>query len=391
MEKEDKSSLNQGEHIKRKRAPGRILLPLASIFFCLLAGELVIRVFFWKETDTGHLKKQQQRIEVGKLIRPSSNPELFHELKPNLATTWLGKPVFTDNDGSCRIGVQSADEHQDKPPLKIALLGDSTSFGWGITYEDTYAEILRKNLENYFKTPVELRNYSVPGYNTHQELFCFKVRVSPWRPDLLILHYDHNDPDPTNIAPPNYMEPEYGDNFLRSSLIKFILRRARVMRNKRLRIFKEDDKEKPSKSLDLCKYSGALYENHLEELRELAAEAKALNIPVIAVIFDAWIPYVPDTNKDPHYRLLHAGLVEHLDKAGMHVLDLYPHYQKMMKDRGWKNLRPFWLSVHLGDCHPNAAGHAFIASKLFQYIASQEDLSELFSNSRHKNGSPPSF
>ncbi|MDY7030081.1 MAG: SGNH/GDSL hydrolase family protein [Spirochaetota bacterium] len=356
------------------RVRSRILLLVISLIFCCLAGEATVRIFFWRETDTLHLRSQQERMEIGALIRPSPDPELFYELKPGLAVPWLGATVHTDPSGSFRTSGAQDKTKTETPSIKIAVLGDSTSFGWGVDHAETYAEQLRKRLEKHFGRPVEVRNYSVPGYNTHQELACFRKRVAPWRPDLLILHYDHNDPDPTNIAHPGYMEPEYGDNCFRSAFVKLILRRTRAMKNRGLRIFRDEDPGNPDKSLDLCKYAGALYDRHLQELREMAEEADRRDIPVLAVIFDAWIPRVHDPAGDPHYRLLHQGLVEHLERSGFHTLDLYPRYQEMMWKRGWKNLRPFWLSVPLGDCHPNRAGHAFIASEIFRFIDLNEKL-----------------
>lgn len=374
MKKGTMRSPRRRNNARRRGWRNKMLLLSLSLLLGFFAGEAAVRIFFQRETDTLHLRKQQERIEIGALIRPSADPELFYELKPDLALPWLGVTVYTDPAGSFRTGGDRKETKTEGSPLKIALLGDSTSFGWGIEHADTYAEVLREKLEKHFGHPVELRNYSVPGYNTHQELACFRSLVAQWSPDLLILHYDHNDPDPTNIAPPCYMEPEYGDNFMRSSLVKFILRRVRTMKNKRLQVFRGEDPENPDRSLDLCKYGGALYDRHLEELREMAMEAGSLDIPVLAIIFDAWIPYVPDSSRDPHYRLLHEGLAEHLKRSGFHTLDLYPRYQELMRSRGWKNLSPFWLSVPLGDCHPNRAGHAFIASEIFRFITGRKEL-----------------
>lgn len=106
----------------------------------------------------------------------------------------------------------------------------------------------------------------------------------------------------------------------------------------------------------------------------MAEKADSLDISVLTIIFDACIPYVPDSTRDRHYRLLHEGLAEHLERSGFHTLDLYPRYQELMRSRGGKNLSPFWLSGPLADCHPNRAVHAFIASETFRFITGSQGL-----------------
>jgi hypothetical protein len=61
---------------------------------------------------------------------------------------------------------------------------------------------------------------------------------------------------------------------------------------------------------------------------------------------------------------------------GFHVLDLYPRYQKKMKMEGAVNLTGSWLSAQ--DCHPNPAGHEFIAECLVQCVTNTPALLHVF-------------
>ena len=60
---------------------------------------------------------------------------------------------------------------------------------------------------------------------------------------------------------------------------------------------------------------------------------------------------------------------------GYRVLDLYPLYQAVLRQRGWADLSPWWRSVKPLDGHPNAEGHRFIAQRLLDYILADAELS----------------
>ena len=49
-------------------------------------------------------------------------------------------------------------EEPADPAVRVALIGDSTAFGWGVEYESIYGEILRRELEKNLGAPVALRN-----------------------------------------------------------------------------------------------------------------------------------------------------------------------------------------------------------------------------------------
>lgn len=110
----------------------------------------------------------------------------------------------------------------------MAALGDSTAFGWGVEYEASFPEIFRQRMEALSGKSIELRNYAVPAYNSEQESRLFTQRVlRSYSPNLLILSYDHNDPEPAVGTFLGAAPPEYGDNPLHSTLGKYVLRKAR--------------------------------------------------------------------------------------------------------------------------------------------------------------------
>ena len=339
------------------------LLVLGSVALVTLATELAFRLYFHGTLSTPYLQEQIDHTWLGEFTRPSAQADLRYELKPDVDLNWGGVRLVTSSDGRRISPAHPAPLH---PALKVAILGDSSSFGWGVSYEDTYGEVLRQLLEQRLGRPVELRNFSVPGYNSQQERLCFETHVLPWKPDVVILHYDFNDADPIEGKPINYMAADYGDNPLHSVAIKWYRRGLQQRRINRVMWLTEEDPQHPTKVYRHYRCAGPLYDQHLRALAAIATEAVRHHIRVIAFVFNPWLQRQTDPTQDPFYTLLHQPIVHALQQDGYAVVDSYPLYQQVMADNGWDDLRPFWVLPT--DGHPNAAGHRFIARALFEHM-----------------------
>lgn len=359
---------------KKKNLASGILLAALSVLCSLLLAETYIRLLLKDHVDTELLKSSLERASIKSFIQPSENPQLYFELKPNLDIDFQGSSIVTDANGY-RISKKPQAEMQEGA-VRIAVLGDSTSFGWRVDYESSYPEKYSQQIEADTNVPIELRNYSVPGYNSKQELYLFLDKIIDYQPDLLILHYDHNDSEPTGFyQPPNYMLPEYGDNPLNSALIKFTVRQLKTFQNRNTLNFDKDQHQY------LAGYivGGPLYDEHLLALQELAVKTQSLNIPSVVVLFFAFVKVDKNFEESPHYVLLHKNLKVELEEMGFNVLDLYPSYQAKMQAMGWSNLSNWWISKEEPlDGHPNSAGHQFIADRLVEYTHQQATLMKIF-------------
>ena len=350
----------------RRQLTSNLLLLVGSVVLTGLAIECVARLALRGTLSTQYLQQQVDHTWLGEFTQPSAQAELLYELKPGVDVNSSGIRVMTARDGSRRISPT----HPTPPPnpaLKIAIIGDSTSFGWAVDYDETYGELLRQRLEERLQRPVELRNFSVPGYNSKQERLCFERSVLPWKPDLAILHYDFNDADPIEGKPLNYMAPTYGDNPLHSIAIKWALRSLQQRRINRAAWVPAEDPQHPTQVYRHYRAAGPLYDQHLRELETIAQEAAGAHIRLIAFIFNTWLERQADFAKDPFYTLLHQPLARALQSYGYAVMDGYPLYQGVMAENNWDNLMLLWVSPR--DAHPNPIGHMLIAQALFDYIA----------------------
>jgi hypothetical protein len=238
-----------------------------------------------------------------------------------------------------------------------------------VNYNESYPDQFRQRLEESLGIHIELRNYSVPAYNSQQEIRLFHTRVANFEPDLLILHHDLNDSLPRDEITRNVpLPPEYGDNALHSSLLKLLLRSVAMTRARR---HQEIDTAEHS-YVEQYIAAGPLYDAHLEALEGFAKELHELKLPTIVVLFHAFPGASPDFERDPIYADLLKPLSVKMSAMGYHVLDLYPAYQEWMHDRNLQDLRSLWISPT--DAHPNARGHRFIARQLARFTEQQPDI-----------------
>lgn len=355
-------------HPRRLEKP---LLVAGSVLVALVAAEVAVRVLLAPELDAERQQQRDDQTNLEALARASAHPELLYELRPGVDVMWAGSRVVTDAEG-VRVPPGAVAPPQNAP--RIALLGDSTAFGWRVDYAASYGDLLRRRLERWSGKPVALRNFSVPGYNSEHLKVVLRDRVLAWHPDLLVLHYDHNDSDadPFEARPAAYTAPEFGDNPLHSMLLKFLLRRLARSRTSDFTQMASPDGGEPDRFYRGYRYAGPQYEKHWQQLAAIARIAQEARLPVLVLIFDTWLERADEPAEDPFFTLLHQPARRRLAALGFTVLDVYEPAQALMAEHGWSDLSPTWLDR--SDGHPGKSGHEFLARVLFEKLTTTPEL-----------------
>jgi len=335
----------------------RALVVLVALALGALMLEGIVRIVWRDEVDTRTLREAVEARRIGALKRYAGDPVLYYELEPSLDTTFGGARVVTSPDGR-----RVAEDARGPPPadaVRLAVLGDSTCFGWKVPFEASYPERVRARLERAWERPVALGNFCVPGYNAIQDERVLTSRVLPWDPDLIVWHYDHNDVlEPLAEEAPIGMPPTHGDNVLGSALVKLVLRRVREARTRPLALDRD-----AHGVWNHYVTSGPLFDRHLEALARAGRACARAGVPVVLLLFDTATTDTPDG--DEHERRLHEPLREALAAAGFDVVDMLPARRARMRAEGRTELPELWLSPEPPlDVHPNAEGHGFIADVL---------------------------
>ncbi len=349
------------------------IITVAPLVCFVLCGELWVRVLHKQEVDTEALRAGLKANSIAAVVTNSDDAVLGFELIPGKVCEFKNA-IVAISGGGYRCSLHSATNRQAE--VRVAVLGDSTAFGWGVEYEASFPEVFRKRMEALSGRVIELRNYAVPAYNSEQESRLFTHRVlRSYPPDLVILGYDHNDPEPALNPLLGALPAEYGDNPIHSMLWKYVVRKGR-QRWTRWQTFGVNRHQFVKNMVGRFIVGGPLYDRHLEALRQIASEARKRNIPVVAVIHNPFVVFDPQYEGNPGYALLSGRISTNLSGMGYCVLDLYPRYQEKMKGEGVANLAGLWLSPL--DCHPNPAGHEFIAECLVQCVTNTPELMRVF-------------
>jgi lysophospholipase L1-like esterase len=98
-------------------------------------------------------------------------------------------------------GFRGPRHMRPKPPrsFRIAVLGDSVAFGYGVEEPQAFPRLMEKRLgEIVTERPVEVVNLAVGGYNPYNELELLKDLGATYEPDLVLVQFCINDlNDPT--------------------------------------------------------------------------------------------------------------------------------------------------------------------------------------------------
>lgn len=168
------------------------VLILISLGMVAVLLELGLRVVYHRSLD---FSMEMWKYAVA-LKQEVPNPNLRFVHRPNGHAFLMGHDVRTNSQG-----LRDYEYSLEKPPgvYRILLLGDSTTFGWGVAMNDTSAKILERDL-NQLHVPgyqrFEVINSGVGNYDTVQEVTYYKTRGRDFHPDMVILGYFINDPEP---------------------------------------------------------------------------------------------------------------------------------------------------------------------------------------------------
>lgn len=122
------------------------------------------------------------------LFRRSPDPILEYELVPGARRGHL-------RINSLGLRGEEVPPRPGEGVTRIAVLGDSETFGGHLLEAETFTRQLQRRLGEVAEgRAFEVLNGGVPGYNTIQEQRLLERTLLPLEPDLVLLRYSFNDP-----------------------------------------------------------------------------------------------------------------------------------------------------------------------------------------------------
>jgi lysophospholipase L1-like esterase len=331
-----------------RRLLARLTLLGSSLIFTLLILEFSLRLVFYHSKDFG-MEMWKYAVQ---LKQPVSNPDLSFVHVPNGHAFLMGVEVEINSQG-LRDHEYSFAKSSDV--YRIMMLGDSTTFGWGVPLGSSAPKLLERRLNGSRFSGIdrfEVINGGIGNYNTVQELAYYETFGKAFNPDLVILMFFINDPEPVPT------ERHYS-LARRSYLFAFVASRLdTLLRSIGIRPNWET-------------YYASLYDDDKPGFRACKrALANLATFPPSRRVMVALLPELRQINNDSYpFKAQHLTIKNLLAAEGVPVIDLIDG----LKDHGPEG----GLWVTSADDHPNAKANTLIANQLQGWI-----VRELFLNAR---------
>jgi lysophospholipase L1-like esterase len=329
-----------------------LLLAVTSVLLATLIAEGVFRLYLRHRSRAELVRVRHQtsvtRVEtcnLGDIIRLSSEPDLFYELKPNVRGHFCRGLVATNALGMRMTSLPSL----EKPTgvVRIVGLGDSYLFGQGVDDGQGYLEVLGE-APLAGGQRVETLNFGVPGYNAWMEGVVLATRARQYAPDVIVVGLTGNDWD----LPGFMLSRPYGDwghSFLLGALVERFRAPPAVVSTPRSRVderrYLTVPEEVPEAFRHMVGFDG--YRRALARMLEVATE---LGAPL--VLFSDCVSLEGRGGTSCTFRFAGGEYERVRDEVYNHPL---------------VSLCPWQLSdaqLIPGDGHPNAEGHRSLARQL---------------------------
>jgi hypothetical protein len=169
---------------RKRRSSRRYQRPAALVFGLLMAGAMVA-------CAEGALRLTG--------VRPAYQADLLGGWR--MLPEQKSQKVVSREGASFILSTNADGMRTARPPARqaltwrVAVLGDSTVFGWGADDGATVADGMQAVLDETLGAPVEVINAAQPGYSTVQTAYFFSEIVHNYKPDLAVLFlamHDHN-------------------------------------------------------------------------------------------------------------------------------------------------------------------------------------------------------
>ncbi|MGZ8404373.1 MAG: SGNH/GDSL hydrolase family protein [Nitrospira sp.] len=257
--------------------------------------------------------------------------------------------------------------------IRILGLGDSFTFGWGVSLETTYLKQLEKTLHQATGRTVETINTGVPGWGLNQYYICLKEFGMQFAPDIVVVGYFSDDltgPPVDKLGSPSNSQGAAdgqiqmrGGIFRHSRLFNFFTFLADQIkykkRSKRIPHLHDAGARRAEwannpdfliadPGHEITDKRSKILKDHLSRINSLATTHGASLIILL----------IPDSSQLFHPEFQHLNRVIHAtaNELGISFLDMTPIYEATERARS----NYFWPL----DGHTNEVGHRAIAEAL---------------------------
>lgn len=260
---------------------------------------------------------------------------LLWKAKPNLHFIDLREGPTRTNS----YGYFDTQHSLQKPAgvRRVAVLGDSITRGWGVHLDQRFSNLLEQRLNSEVSQPIEMINFSMPGYRLTQIYDVALEQVPAFHPDVYMVVL-------TDLC----MTPRWG-----SQIITLVEKSEDLKYDFLRQIVKESGLQKGD-SPSLADWKLGPY--RIPASRDILLRLKAHTEKEHAKLLVVLVPAAEDGYVvRRHFKGVHAAL----DGTGIPVVDLMDAFD----DTDVEAARTEWY-----DAHPGEIGHRLIADELYRAL-----------------------
>jgi len=320
--------------MRTRRWTGRLLLLACSAALWLGLAEL------WLRRSVGACGLTP--------FRDATLAGIPHELAPGRTTTYKGVAVRVNSLGF--RGPELAPPPDGTP--RVALVGDSFTFGNGCSEDETLTASLARELAARGR-PAQVVNCGVPAFNAQDVVALTKGRVLALRPQRVVYVLVANDVDesvkPGPIPPDAVIDP-CSEFPLHSALLQWLgIQTTGLLRATGLRNGGFVDKM-------LAEWRGGGGERLDASLGELAAACASAGARLTVAVY----PYMVRASRNP-LAPIEADALARCARRGIDAVALIDAFGKD------EDLTRYWITPL--DAHPDGRAHAQAARLLAERLA----------------------
>jgi len=332
--------------------------------------------------------KDRTAAQSNVYYRPSENLDREYEFLPYGTGRTSGVDVTINGNG--HRGIAGVKEKFDG--LRILVVGDSISFGLGVSSAEAFPSLLHEELNKGDKN-YQVLNLGVPGYDTIQAIAYLEEVVTDYQPDFVVLGFCLND---MGVVTLNFRDMLISAELRKKSrAVAFLAKKIgrirqayftkkindtaafRAKYSEKIEVIGEDETE-------LRELMNAAPAIHLSEwfkdedrvgrlqyaFNRLAMLATQYEFEPVVVIFPV---FATDEGDYPH-AIAHQIVAITAEKSGLAVIDLVGAYME-------QGLDDFRLQES-DRIHPSVAGHEVASRVLSQYYKNGREDGRAIENGR---------
>ena len=190
-----------GAPSRRRRILFKLILLGFSITISLVVIEIGMRIVMPSAPENRDPQVGYVMLDVD----PAAGRKYrYWHLKPDQEAYTFDAPLKSDS-----IGLRNDTIRADLPAghIRVAALGDSHTFGQGVSGEETWPRILEASLKKAWpEASSDVINAGIGGLGIEQELELFEDLVAPLKPRVVVLAYYWNDM-PVRLPPEAELRP----------------------------------------------------------------------------------------------------------------------------------------------------------------------------------------